>query len=193
MLEKSGYLYHCSFALILWLLLWGTFSCAELSVVCVCCTGCLCGLLLLWSQVTPPACFFASCLESRLLLTGSVGKLVFAEICTENLVFHGGNKGWVALQQTGIALYISKMWSWSRPLVDKLPAVIQHYSRVLIFPCPLSSVSNLIVKSDCSSLDIKRIFPHILQSLLSPDDFEWCARRGLLNPQSEVRSFYSSA
>lgn len=30
-LKKSGYLYHCFFALILWLLLWGAFWCAELS------------------------------------------------------------------------------------------------------------------------------------------------------------------
>lgn len=71
--------------------------------------------------------------------------------------------------------------------------VIQHYSSVLIFPCPLSSASDLIVKSDCYSLVIKRIFPRILPNLLSPDDFDWCAKRGLLNPQSEVRSFYSSA
>lgn len=32
-LKKSGYLYHCFFALILWLLLWGAFWCAELSFV----------------------------------------------------------------------------------------------------------------------------------------------------------------
>lgn len=32
-LKKAGYLYHCFFALILWLLLWGTFWCAELSFV----------------------------------------------------------------------------------------------------------------------------------------------------------------
>lgn len=151
----------------------------DVFVVCFC-YGHKSPLLLASSQVVLKAdCCWLVLLESLYLLK-SVQKIWY---------FMGGTRdGWHCSK-----LYISKMWAWSRPLVDKLPAVIQHYSRVLIFPCPLSSVSNLIVKSDCSSLDIKRIFPHILQSLLSPDDFEWCARRGLLNPQSEVRSFYSSA
>lgn len=66
--EKSGYLYYCSFVLILWLLLWGIFGCAELSFVCICCMEYLGGLLLYWAQISP-ALFFASWHESGLLLT----------------------------------------------------------------------------------------------------------------------------
>lgn len=102
--EESGYLYHCCFALVLWLLLWGTFWCAELSFVCVCCMGCLCGLVLYQAQITPPAPYFASCHEIRLLLTSFFGKLVFAESCTENSVLCERHstyawRAWVALQQ----------------------------------------------------------------------------------------------
>lgn len=83
--EKSGYLYHCSFALILWLLLWGIFGCAELSFVCICCKGYLGGLLLYRAQITP-ALFFASWHGSGLLLTVFKKKSVFAESCMENSV-----------------------------------------------------------------------------------------------------------
>lgn len=128
--EKSGYLYRCSFALILWLLLWGAFWCAELSFVCACYMGCLCGLFLYRAQLTPPAPFFASCHESRLLLTGSFGKLVFAESCTENSVFYERHstfawRGWVALQG-GIAAILQFPHSPFLLCLEKNLIVVVH-------------------------------------------------------------------
>lgn len=73
--EKSGYLYHCSFALILWLLLWGAFWCAEYSFVCLLHGMCLwfvfvlgtnhpsCSLLckLSWKQAIADQFFWKTC------------------------------------------------------------------------------------------------------------------------------------
>lgn len=85
---------------------------------------CLYGLFF-FNRATPPTPLFVSCLENRLLLTGSVREPLFAERCTGYLVVHGSNgsfakKGWVVLKQTAIALCFSKVRAWFRPLVSEL-------------------------------------------------------------------------
>lgn len=131
--EKSSYLYHSSFALILWLLLWGPFWCAELSFACVCCMGCLCGLFLYTARINPPASIFANCHESRRLLTSSFGKLVFAESYTENWVFYEKHstfawRGWVALQ-SGIAAMLQFPLSPFLLCLEKHLIIIVHLSK----------------------------------------------------------------
>lgn len=103
-----------------------------------------------------------SCLESRLLLTGSVRESVFAESCMEYLVVHGNDSSfaqeqWVALEQTAIAaLCFSKARAWFRPLVSELPDSNTALQQCSDFPLFRSFCVEK--RSNCYSSVIKRIF-----------------------------------
>lgn len=104
--EESGCLYHCCFALVLWLILWGAFWYAELSM----CVSAIWDVFVVW---------FCTRHKSPLLFPSLqvvvkagycwpffffFGKLVFAESCTASSVLYERHstyawRGWVALQQ----------------------------------------------------------------------------------------------
>lgn len=146
--EKSGYLYHCSSALILWLLLWGAFWCAELSFVCVCCMRCLCGLFLYWAQITPPAPFFASYHESRQLLTSSFGKLVFAESCTETFSILGETQYCCLEGMDGIAGWHCSDASVSPQPLFPVPRkkILQTYQWKILTFCYICSFLMILIE-----------------------------------------------